>query len=91
MYSIPTNFNENNNLQTIGSSVENGKITLTKQFNETLTELDIINRKNAILAQQTNIKNQMQNLKSQYENLTVQTIELDKLLEQISTELPTLE
>jgi len=77
--------------QTIGKKLDGKQVTITRQVDEILTEQDIIQKKNQLQMQQTEIKRQMQILKDKYSEVEASIAEYDEALQQFSNGLPDIE
>lgn len=77
-------------IKTISQELQGNSFMVKKEVIETLTEQDLIQRKNQLSFQQSQIKLQMQQLKDAYDQATADIADCDNMLKQFNT-IPTLD
>lgn len=75
----------------VKNEIKDGKLVVTTQLTEELTEAQIIERISQYDRQQATIKSQMQNLKDQYDQTELQKKSLNSALDKIKVPIPVIE
>ncbi len=75
----------------VKNEIKDGKLVVTTQLMEELTEAQIIERISQYDRQQATIKSQMQNLKDQYDQTEAQKKSLSDALDKVRTPVPVIE
>ena len=79
------------NTTIISTSINGDNISITKQVEESMSQSELINKKNNLTYQQIAIKNQVSALIKQHEDIKTEINHIDLLLQEFETPIQNIE